>query len=151
MHMCINKLKTYTCRHIWRIYTCNHGNFTVVNFTVTLVAALVSVHRTTKNDNTVLFATSQMSPLSLFYDNLKETVFSPYTMNQHFKIITHNKILHFFNFGKDTQLKSSLCFWFLKHIIQLSIRWVQYFGIAALGNCVNKPESNIHSNVIWKA
>lgn len=103
MHMCINKLKTYTCRHIWRIYTCNHGNFTVVNFTVTLVAALVSVHRTTKNDNTVLFATSQMSPLSLFYDNLKETVFSPYTMNQHFKIITHNKILHFFNFGKDTQ------------------------------------------------
>lgn len=37
------------------IYTHNYGHFTVVNFTIILVAALISVHRTTKNDNTVLF------------------------------------------------------------------------------------------------
>lgn len=55
MYMCINKLKTYTCRYIGHTYTQNCGKFTVVNFTIILVAALVSVHRTTKNDHMVLF------------------------------------------------------------------------------------------------
>lgn len=37
------------------IYTHDYGNFTVVSFTIILVAALLSVHRTTKNHNMVLF------------------------------------------------------------------------------------------------
>lgn len=63
-------------------HTHNYGNFTVVNFTIILVAAIISVHRTTKDNNTVLFPHISMSPQLLYNDNLKEIVFSSYTMNQ---------------------------------------------------------------------
>lgn len=38
------------------IYTRNYGKSTGVNFTIILVAALIGVHRTTKNNSRALFA-----------------------------------------------------------------------------------------------
>lgn len=50
----------------------------------------------------------------LYHDNLKEITLSSYTVSQLFKIMTHNKLFYSFNFGKDKQFNSSLCFRFLK-------------------------------------
>lgn len=86
--------------------------------------------------------TSQMPPQLLYNDNLKEIVFSSYTMKQLFKITTHNKNIFTFSTLEKINNLIPLCFWFLKHIIQLSTRWVQLFGTAALETYVNKPESN---------
>lgn len=60
--------------------------------------------------------TSQMPPQLLYHDNLKEITLSSYTVSQLFKIMTHNKIFYSFNFGKDKQFNSSLCFRFLKQL-----------------------------------
>lgn len=58
------------------IHTHNYGNFTVASFTIILVAALLSVHRTTKTIIWFSSPTSQMPPQLLYNDNLKEITLS---------------------------------------------------------------------------
>lgn len=100
-----NKLKTYTRRYIRHLYT--HIIMEILQQSASQsfqqLHSLVFIEQL----KTIIWfssPTSQMPPQLLYNDNLKEITFSSYTMSQLIKIMTHNKIFYFFNFGKDKQL-----------------------------------------------
>lgn len=112
-----NKLKTYTCRYIRHLYT--HIIMEILQQSA--LPSFQQLHSLVfiEQLKTIIIwfsspPTSQMPPQLLYNDNLKEITLSSYTVSQLFKIMTHNKIFYSFNFGKDKQFNSSLCFRFLK-------------------------------------